>query len=316
MQVPRTMTLQGLDFLSNLASKKTEGVFLEIGPLFGSSTNMIDKGRKNSDEPIYTIDTFKPLPWVKSRFGFDLSRDLFDKYTSNIKNLHVYKGYAPEIVRETWNDEIGFYFDDAVHGDPYWSNNFNFFSRFFNEETIICGDDFASGWPDIVRNVNRLADERCVNLFVIGRVWAIAYKGEQRIADAIDKMFPGLKGVDMVTSHSNIQNSNQAACWSWGLHRNTQLDWFEIIDSRKKLAGGKIVTSKNNSIVHSAEIGETKIDMNGVDQIVVNFEKKGSIQYCILEADGKTSNTKDFKSKQPFKIPPGSKVAAIRLSDK
>ena len=109
---PRTMTLAGLQFLQALAAERKSGCFLEIGPLFGSSTNAIDAGRSDESVPIHTIDTFEPAPWVRKRLGIDLSRAAFEKFTTGIENLNIHEGFAPDIVADSWSDKIGFYFDD------------------------------------------------------------------------------------------------------------------------------------------------------------------------------------------------------------
>ena len=192
LTIPQTLTNEGLTFLKALASKNNGGVFLEIGPLFGSSTDTISQGRI-IDEPIHSIDTFEDSPWVSRRFGLSLSRTAFDKFTKHIPNLIVHEGLAPDIVQQTWKHKIGFYFDDATHGDPGWSNNFNFFHPFFADDCIICGDDFAGGWPDIVQNVYKYANKHSLKLYVLGRIWAMAHKDDTRIEDAIDSILPKLK---------------------------------------------------------------------------------------------------------------------------
>ena len=128
---PRTMTVDGLMFLKGLAAKITSGVILELGPLFGSSTNHIAQGRISNTIPIHTIDTFKSADWIEKRFGVNLSLKTFNKFTDHIKNLTVHEGFAPTIVKNTWQEQIGLYFDDATHGNPGWLDNYNFFSKNF-----------------------------------------------------------------------------------------------------------------------------------------------------------------------------------------
>ncbi len=311
-KAPRTMTLTGLDFLGRLAAQKKAGVYLEIGPLFGSSTNVIHKNRVGT-APIHTIDTFEPAPWVKKRLGFDLSRQLFDKFTSGIDNMVVHEGFAPDVVRESWADDIGFYFDDATHGDPGWSDNFDFFSRFFNSETIICGDDFASGWPDIVRNVYARADEWGVKLYVMGRVWALARQGDERIVEAVNKACPKLKDVTLCTTHEDGERCHPAACWSWGLHQNKPLLRFHIEESAA--LSGQVVTFHDGSIKAATEIGRAPVELAGVNQIYFSFGKKIRVQLCLADASGKTRNTKAYRSEQLIDIPEGSCITALRLSD-
>lgn len=311
-QAPRTMTILGLKFLSALAGQNTNGVYLEVGPLFGSSTRAIDNGRIGRT-PIHTIDTFEPASWVHKRFGFDLSRELFNKFTSDIDNLVVHEGYAPDIVKDVWTDEIGFYFDDATHGDPGWTNNFNFFSKFFTDQTIICGDDFASGWPDIVRNVYEYSESLGVKLYVMGRVWAMAREDDDRIIEAIENVCPKLKNVSITTRHGNDERTNLAACWTWGLHQNNPLDSFRI-NNHSEL-GGEVVTFEGGTIKNTAQADGGFIDLKGVNQIYFGFKKKTSVQLCLVNTAGKTQNTKAYRSAQLIDIPAGMRIVALRFSD-
>lgn len=311
-QAPRTMTLIGLKFLGALAAQKRDGVYLEVGPLFGSSTNFIHDNRVG-DAPIHTIDTFEAAPWVKKRLGIDLSREMFDKFTRDIDNLVVHQGFAPDVVKDTWKEDIGFYFDDATHGDPGWTDNFNFFSQFFNDETIICGDDFASGWPDIVRNVYAYAENWGVKLFVMGRVWAIVRKDEERLVKAVNAVCPKLEGVNITTRHGNDERTNMAACWTWGLHQNNPLNSFTI-DTGSKISG-QVVTFAGGAIKATTYMGKGAVDLQGVNQIYFSIDKKITVQLCLANAAGKTQNTKAYKSGQMIDIPAGSHITALRLSD-
>ncbi len=311
-EIPRTMTLAGLGFLQALASYKKDGVFLEVGPLFGSSTDAISKGRTTNDE-IHTIDTFEPAPWVKRRLGIDLGRKLFDKFTSHIDNLVVHEGFAPDIVEDSWNKEIGFYFDDATHGDPGWTNNFDFFKKFFNNDTIVCGDDFASGWPDIVRNVYQIADDWNVKLFVIGRVWAIARNEEARIEGAIDKVFPILKDVSITTRHGTLEKSNKAAVWSWGLHQPAPLTEMRI--QGPESIDGQVVTFKKGQIRQTTKFDSEFVDLSDIDQLYISSSTKSKVQYCMVDSSGSTANSKAIRTGQIFNVPSNSKIVALRLSD-
>jgi hypothetical protein len=310
--VPQTMTDAGLAFLSALAGEAGDGVLLEVGPLFGSSTNAIDRGRRAKTTPIHTIDTFDPAPWVRDRLGIDLSRQMFDKFTSHIENLHVHQGFAPDVVRGTWKEKIGFYFDDATHGDPGWSNNYAFFSPFFADDAIICGDDFAGGWPDIITNVYRIAEEYGARLFVIGRVWALARKGEERIQSVVDQLYPGLAGVEVLTTHAGAENAMSAACWSYGLHRQIPLDRLAIRGNGK--IDGQIVVYRDGKIIGSVPLDGTPVETSGADQIYVSAGAKVRFQFCTVNARGKTSNSKAEKSGTLFSVPKGEAVVAIRFS--
>ncbi len=309
---PRTMTLLGLKFLGSLAAQKKDGVYLEIGPLFGSSTNAIHQTRIGN-APIHTIDTFEPAPWVRKRFGMDLSRELFEKFTDDINNMVVHEGFSPDVVKDTWKDDIGFYFDDATHGDPGWSDNFNFFSRFFDDETIVSGDDFSSSWPHIVRNVYSIAEDWGAKLYVIGRVWVIVRKGEKRIVAAVDKVCPKLKGVNITTHHNDDIRTNMAACWTWGLHQENPLNSFSI-DGGAQLTG-QITTFQNGSIKDTVSISNGNVALSEIDQLYFSFDKEITVQLCLINAKGQTRNTKAYNSGRMIEIPGGSRIAALRLSD-
>ena len=311
MSAPRTMTYLGLRYLTALAAQKTDGCFLEVGPLFGSSTRAIAAGRKGTDA-FHTIDTFKAAPWVKRRFGFDLSRELFNKFTAGIDNLTVHEGYAPTIVEDYWSDKIGFYFDDATHGDPGWTNNFEFFSNYFNDDAIICGDDFAAGWPDIVNNVTRLSEEWDAKLFVMGRVWAMTKSGENRIQAAINDVCPLLKDIHLTVHKGRKRHKSIAACWTNGLHLKEPINGFRI-DSKKQLHG-QIVTLKKGSVVDVVKHGTGQVKLKDIDQLYLGLMESIGIQFCVMDEAGKTQNTKAYRSTNIFNIPEGSQIVAVRLT--
>jgi hypothetical protein len=310
--VPQTMTDAGLAFLSGLAGKAGTGVILEVGPLFGSSTNAIDRGRKDSTTPIHTIDTFEAAPWVRERLGIDLSRQMFDKFTSHIPNLHVHEGFAPDVVLKTWSEKIGFYFDDATHGDPGWTNNYAFFSKFFSDDAIICGDDFAGGWPDIIRNVYKISEEFGVRLFVIGRVWALARQNDARIQDVVDSIFPTLKGMTTISRNGDALNEMTSACWSWGLHRQIPMTGLGV--KSEGSGQGQIVGYANGKVVGTIKFDGEILDLSGVDQIYVSNDRGLKVQYCTVNERGKTGNSKAIKSGTLFTVPRNERIVAVRFS--
>lgn len=308
---PRTMTELGLRYLEALAAEATGGVFLELGPLFGSSTNAIARGRRIA-APIHTIDTFAPAPWVKKRFGIDLNRAVFDKFTAGISNLIVHHGLAPDVVRHGWQDDIGFYFDDATHGDPGWSANFNFFAPFFRGDAILCGDDFAGGWPDIVRNVTSMAETRGLRLYVMGRVWAMTGQDDARIRRAIDTVCPALAGVTIATDHGDPPKRLPAAVWSSGLHAHKPLIRAKVQAAEPLPA--VLIARRDGREIGFARLGEDIIRFRGADQFELRTEGRLAIQFCLLGENGRTENTRAYRSGQVFALPPGAHIAAMRLS--
>lgn len=309
---PRTMTLAGLQFLQALAAQRKTGCYLEIGPLFGSSTNAIDAGRRDDEVPIHTIDTFENAPWVRKRLGLDLNRDTFEKFTSGISNLNIHEGFAPDVVRDTWTDRIGFYFDDATHGDPGWTDNYKFFSPYFTRDAIICGDDFAGGWPDIVRNVYRITEDGQMTLFVIGRVWAFTAEDDHRIADAVHSIYPGLKGVEFEVRHGDKEHRNIAGSWSWGLHRTEPLT--EIIMHADEALDLGVALKRDDGSADAIFLGQEPLTLDGVRQMKFAMPRHLAIQFCVMKADGRTENTKDMRTGSELVLGPDETITAMRLS--
>jgi len=304
---PATMTQNGRRFLKSLASQATSGCFLEVGPLFGSSTQAIDAGRR-MDAPIHTIDTFEPAAWVERRLGRPLSREAFDRYTSYIDKLVVHQGFAPDIVRDTWSEPIGFFFDDATHGDPGWTNNFEFFSKFFTPDAIVCGDDFAGGWPDITRNVTRIAEEWGVGLYVFGRVWAITKENEERIVEAATDAEPVLAGATLESARGPETATSPAMVWTKGLHQHLPLSSFRFEGDAVKDVRFTTIGGGGTAVVQAGEWlhlpGITELSFTGLNSI--------GFQLC-LSSGGKTENTKLFRQGEVCRIPAGAVVVSVRL---
>jgi hypothetical protein len=169
---------------------------------------------------------------VRKRFGFDLSRERFDHYTKDIANIDVIQGYSPQIVEGVWGHKIDVYFDDATHGNPNWMENYNFFEPYFTEHAVLCGDDFAAGWPDVVKNVEALAQKYETVCYVIGRLWAIGLSKEanEALQRVVERIYPQIWGYQIQTESSLGNSSLPAAVWSAGLHNaNNNLDRFRIL---------------------------------------------------------------------------------------
>lgn len=316
---PRTMTHVGLAFLEALAAQVQNGCILEIGPLFGSSTQALAKGRKTTDTPMHSIDTFEAAPWVRKRFGFDLSREKFDEHTQDISNLTVHQGFSPDVVKNTWSHDIGMYFDDATHGDPGWSDNLNFFRPFFKDDTIICGDDFAGGWPDIVQNVYNIARAEDIRLFIMGRVWALAKENDQRIVNAVNSIFPDLSEIIMICHRDKGEIRNPAAVWSWGVHTNVALTSFGIETGGK--FKGALESYRGKKLLNSVPLDGSQLDLTSGNRFTLRLaspvdktKPETKIQYCTVDKAGRTQNTKSLSSGQFLDLPETEKITAIRLT--
>lgn len=311
-QPPRTMTKAGLQFLTALAQENNSGCFVEVGPLFGSSTLAIAAGRQDPDLHIHTLDTFEPAAWVKKRFGFDLNREKFNHFTKSINNLIVHQGYSPDCVKQSWEQEIGFYFDDATHGNPGWMNNFDFFSDFFSPDVILCGDDFSGGWPDVVKNVYDIAEANDWRLHVIGRVWAMTPQNEPRILDAVNRAFPRLKSFEWEVCHGTRRCIGAAASWAWGLHKSAPLKAAKLrCPSEFKL---QIEVVRSNGSRELVDVSQSSMSFENAARLKFQMPDDFSIQFCVANKSGGSQNTRNFKSGTEFSISPHEHVTSLRLS--
>ncbi|MDP3122552.1 class I SAM-dependent methyltransferase [Polynucleobacter sp.] len=179
-KIPRTMTLEGLCYLGAMAKLVPEnGIIVEVGPLYGSSTWVLAKNAHPSVK-IFSIDTWQDEPWVQS-FRLKkypdappLSIDAFKRYTEDCTNIYPIQGWAPDVVSASWDNKIDLFFDDASHGNPGLQNNLNFFKSHLNNKYIICGDDYSSGWRDIISEVTLLSESLNQDPYIMGRVWGIS----------------------------------------------------------------------------------------------------------------------------------------------
>lgn len=177
-EIPRTMTLQGLGYLGRLArTVPKNGLIVEVGPLFGSSTWVL---AKNADPTarVITIDSWKPQEWVKAieaKFPGckPFSREAFEYYTRDCPNVEIVQGMSPSVM-QNWNGEIDLFFDDATHGRPGFTDSLDFYLPKLKAGGIASGDDYASGWPHIIAGVSDLGHRWGTRPEIIGRVWAMA----------------------------------------------------------------------------------------------------------------------------------------------
>lgn len=171
------MSRIGIEYLGEMAKTVPEnGVIVEIGPLFGSSTWVLAKNAHPSVQ-IYSIDTWEPDKWIERinktfKNSVPFSKEAFLHYTRDCPNVTAIQGWSPEVVKD-WDKPIDLYFDDATHGNPGFRENMDFFMPFIKPNGIVCGDDYAFRWPDIVREVDDLGDKWGVKPEIKGRVWSL-----------------------------------------------------------------------------------------------------------------------------------------------
>lgn len=313
-EIPRTMTLEGLEYLGRLAQQVPEnGLIVEVGPLFGSSTWVLAKNSHPSVKVI-SIDTWEPQKWidkVEEKFPgcVPFSKDAFLHYVSDCDNVEAIQGWSPQVMKD-FDGMIDLFFDDATHGDPGFSESLEFYVPKIRANGIVCGDDFAYGWPDIVKRVNELADSWGVFPEVIGRVWAMMKpikNGSQPVR--VHETLGASRTSDFfgtVISKDGRYYDGPCRIWLGGLHTSNILQYLKI-EWDKKLSGGSIEMNLNGgngdsislecapdkSIDVSLASGLTHFDM----KLVGDISESHNIIYqaCYLNTEtGKTSNTKSF----------------------
>ena len=234
--IPRTMTLQGLEYLGRLAKTVPPGgVIVEVGPLFGSSTWVLAMNAP-SDVKVISIDTWQPQPWidkVEERFPGckPFSKEAFDFYTSDCPNVVAYQGWSPQIMG-TWDEPIDLFFDDATHGNPGFRQSLDFYLPKLKVGGIASGDDFASGWPDIVAEVSRQGRQWKTHPEVIGRVWAMIKPsdGAQNTPSIYSKAGPYSDkdiGVSVRMMNGEVQE-NVFSAWAGAPHSPEQISAIKI----------------------------------------------------------------------------------------
>lgn len=238
LEIPRTMTVAGLEYLERLAAAVPEkGTIVEVGPLYGSSTWTLARSCHPS-VTVYSIDTWERVPWivrnVEEKLGAPpFSLEAFKGFVADCPNVVPIQGYSPEVVRD-WARPIDLYFDDAAHGNPGFINNLGFFNGFVRPGGLLCGDDYALGSPDIVREIDFLGASWGVRPEVIGRVWALRKPAEGRLqSEGVAAALAPLPAPQLrVTAHCDGALPHAAPPRAWagqllkaGALRAFRLDW-------------------------------------------------------------------------------------------
>lgn len=208
LEIPRTMTVHGLEFLGRLAATVPEnGKIVELGPLYGSSSWVLAKNSRESVK-VYSIDPWESSEWICRRFGKDVlpfSIHAFKEYTADTKNVVPIQGFSPDCVKNWWHDKIDMYFDDSAHGKTPFVENLTFWEPLVWPGGILCGDDYATGWLGLVDAVVELAENWGTTPEVIGRVWAVRkpLPGE-KISPSLGNLLPPMEAPQLILSAKNV----------------------------------------------------------------------------------------------------------------
>jgi hypothetical protein len=177
MTIPGLMTEGELHGIEELARRvPSGGSIVETGPLYGLSSFTWATSVKPG-VVIYCID-----PWIRDPWIIELEKQIpncptfslsaFKYYTRSCANIVPIVGYSPADVRG-WGKLVDLFFDDSVHENPFFGRNLRFWVRKMRPGGIMCGHDYCLEWPDVIAEVNRLADEIEMPVHTRERLWWI-----------------------------------------------------------------------------------------------------------------------------------------------
>lgn len=324
--IPRTMTMAGLHYLGRLARSVPEGgVILELGPLYGSSTWVLSQN-SHPTVTVYSVDTWASQEWIARRlpdappFGIDA----FRHFVSDCPNVEPIQGMSPQVL-EGWSREIDMFFDDATHGDPGFSANVNFALPFVKSGGILCGDDYASGWPDIIRVVDSLAAERGVRPEVCGRVWAITKEAAPGVPSApvSARIGPWSRGdvVVRVRTQSGEEYTGEPRMWAGAIRRPDPVTGIAIapregaeVDGHLtvRLADGSERPGLAFGVFHTFDVPVVNVAI----ELAPDFARRHTISYqCCEMMPGKsrTMNSKASRDGDFLQKGDGTTISALRV---
>jgi Methyltransferase domain len=172
MQIPGQISELALAEICRLARQvPAGGTIVEVGSLFGRSSYVWATCAPR-DVKVVCIDPWEReqwiIDWVEKPFGVTMpfSLDAFKHYTSECGNIVPIQGYSPDCVAD-WTQPIDLYFEDAVHEDPGFSRNVDFWVGHLKPGGVFAGDDFRGNYYDITRKVIDIGTEWKSRLTVI-----------------------------------------------------------------------------------------------------------------------------------------------------
>ncbi|MEJ0050902.1 MAG: class I SAM-dependent methyltransferase [Methylovirgula sp.] len=176
LSIPGQMTeneLRGIEAIAAGAPQNAQ--IVEIGSLFGlSSVTWASSAPLGST--VFCID-----PWVREQWIIDLvetkipncpifSREAFNNFTKSYKNITPLQGYSPQDFTN-WRQPVDVLFDDAMHHNPFLRTNLRFWLQFMKPGAVMCGHDYCQMWPDVIAEVNLIAEELKIAVFTTETLW-------------------------------------------------------------------------------------------------------------------------------------------------
>ncbi len=183
--IPGQMTEEELGCIARLAATVQEnGRIMELGSLFGLSSWTWAQNASMS-VTVYCVDPWQRAPWIEvmeHKFNVVYGLETFQRHTADCPNIVALPGYSPMDMAD-WNLPIDVYFDDSVHTNPTFRQNLRFWLRHVKPGGILCGHDYGPAFPDIVAEVQELAEELGAALEVVGSLWVMHLPKDYRHPD-------------------------------------------------------------------------------------------------------------------------------------
>ena len=174
--VPGWMHLKDLDVIKHIAGHiPPHGVIVEVGSWLGQSTCA---WAEHTQATIYAIDLWQWMP--KTYHGpnadkVDLTGDPFNQFTNNVERYTNVVPLRRHSSIEDWVlGPVDLVFIDAMHQDPYVSDDVAFWEKHLKQGGIICGDDYSPTFPAVMNAAKACAKRLHANLELPGhKFWLI-----------------------------------------------------------------------------------------------------------------------------------------------
>lgn len=175
-EIPGQIGWEALIAMARVAKRvPAHGTVVETGSLFGRSSFV---WAMNVDP---TVQVFCVDPWVREQWIIDIvekvqnpvmpfSIEAFRYYTQDCTNITTMQGYSPDVAKG-WNRAIDLYFDDSDHGEPGLSRNWSFWIPWVKPGGIVCGDEYAPEYPDVLRKIGELEKAWGTTAEHVGLFW-------------------------------------------------------------------------------------------------------------------------------------------------
>ncbi len=236
--LPGQMTRKELVCIAELAKALPENsTIVELGSLFGKSSVHWAKNAADSVK-IYCVDPWKRENWIKpleKKFNTTFSIDTFWQNIGDSSNVTALQAYSPQDFTD-WNIPVDIYFDDSVHTNPIFRENLYFWLDRMKPGSIICGHDYSPAFPDIVDEVNCLAEKLSLPLEIIDKIWIIRLPEDYHSPVYIESQKKSIQPDFEIETHptdidsiGSMMNSQELSLL-YSLAKNYFTDQGEIVD--------------------------------------------------------------------------------------